>query len=383
MIIHIDMDAFYASVEERENPDLVGKPLVVAGSPDSRGVVSAANYAAREFGVRSAMPTSTALRRCRHLILLPVRMSLYVQVSRQIREIFERYTPAIEPLSVDEAFLDPTGGERLYGDAVETGRRIKTDIQRELQLVASVGVAPNKFLAKLASDHDKPDGFTVVREQEVQDFLDPMPVRRLWGVGKRTEHTLAMLGINTVRDLRNQGEALMVQKLGKHGAHLWELAHGRDNRKVITEYDAKSVSHETTFAEDIEDWKQLDAPLMQLTEAVCIRLRKKQIRGRTITLKIRDENFQTKTAAKTLVSATDDTRVVWKTIRQLLSPLSEKPFPVRLIGVGVSHFDDEPEAQQDLFSLNQNDAPSPLDKISDDIRNRFGHQAIGRGTKYK
>ncbi|MFT5116230.1 MAG: DNA polymerase-4 [Parasphingorhabdus sp.] len=383
MIIHVDMDAFYASVEEREDPGLKGKPLVVAGNPDSRGVVSAANYAAREFGVSSAMPTSIALRRCRHLIILPVRMKLYASVSQQIREIFERYTPQIEPLSIDEAFLDPSGGEKLYGSAIATAELIKNDIKRELNLVASVGVAPNKFLAKLASDHEKPDGFTVVQANQIQDFLDPMPVGRLWGVGPRSRQKLEAIGFNNVVDLRRGGEDKLVRLFGSHGSHLWNLAHGRDERKVITEYDAKSISHETTFAKDFENWSDLNPVLMQLTEAVCIRLRKKAIKGRTITLKIRSSEFKTKTVAKTLSNPTASTSLVWQVVQSLLEPLKQKPFPVRLVGVGLSHFDEDSPQQTDLFEQGRQKERTKLDSISDSIRSKFGDAAIGRGTKYK
>jgi DNA polymerase-4 len=233
MILHVDMDAFYASVEERDNPRLVGKPVIVGGKPEGRGVVAAANYEIRKFGVHSAMPTSQALRLCPAAIVLPPRMDYYAEISRQIREIFDRYTPLVEPLSLDEAFLDVTGSAGLFGPAVEIGRRIKQHIKQELNLVASVGVAPNKFLAKIASDLNKPDGFLVVEQDRVQEFLDPLPVGRLWGVGRVSNTVLEGFGIRTIGQLRAQSANVLRQKFGKTGDHLWQLAHGIDSRPVV------------------------------------------------------------------------------------------------------------------------------------------------------
>ncbi len=380
MIIHVDMDAFYASVEERENPSLKGRPLVVAGSPDARGVVSAANYAAREFGVHSAMPTSVALRRCRDLVVLPVRMSFYSDVSQQIRGIFERYTPVVEPLSLDEAFLDPGGGERLYGDAVTTARRIRNDIHRELGLVASVGVASNKFLAKLASDHEKPDGFTVVEADAVQEFLDPMPVERIWGVGPATKQRLYRSGIHTVRELRARSQEELARSLGKHGAQLWNLAHGIDPRKVNPEHETKSISHETTFAKDIDDQQMLDCILMQLTESVCLRLRRGGLKARTVTLKLRDPEFRTKTFSRTLPVLTDATSVVWNLAHEMLCQNRDKDTRhVRLIGLGVSHLGDTKRSVQvEMFDGSGRNRDNHADRVADQIRTRFGDDAIGR-----
>ena len=247
MILHIDMDAFYASVEERENPSLKGLPIIVGGRPEVRGVVAAANYESRKYGIHSAMPTSTAVKKCPELLIIKPRGELYSKVSRQIRQIFNRYTPIIEPLSLDEAFLDPHGSEKLYGDASQIGRKIKKDILDELQLVASVGVAPNKFIAKLASDHEKPDGFTVVQPRQVQDFLDPLPVSRIWGVGKAANQKLAQHRITTVAQIRHQDPEFLNDLFGQYGAQLWKLAHGIDDRVVTPDSEVKSISQETTF----------------------------------------------------------------------------------------------------------------------------------------
>jgi len=274
MIIHADMDAFYASIEERDRPELVGKPVIVGGSPEKRGVVSAANYVARKYGVHSAMPAVTARRLCPYGIYLSPRIDYYAEVSRQIRDIFERFTPLVEPLSLDEAFLDVTGSEGLFGPAVEIGRQIKQAIREELRLVASVGVAPNKFLAKIASDLKKPDALVVVEPDKVPEFLDPLPVERLWGVGRESSKVFQRLGIRTIGQLRQCPLDMLQARFGSSGEHLWELAHGRDERPVVPEREAQSISNETTFEHDIADMDVLRAWLVDLTEQVGCRLRR-------------------------------------------------------------------------------------------------------------
>src|SRR5579872_6528210 len=305
MILHVDMDAFYASVEERERPELVGKPLIVGGTPQGRGVVAAANYAVRKFGVHSAMPTSTALRLCPHAIVLRPRLDFYAEVSEQIREILYRFTPVVEPLSLDEAFVDVTGSELLFGPSIEIGRRIKREIRESLRLVASVGVAPNKFLAKIASDIEKPDGFVVVDPAGVQSFLDPLPVGRLWGVGRVTGEAFDRLGVRTIGDVRRMPLVTLTQHFGSVGEHLRQLAHGIDARPVVPDREAKSISHETTFAVDIDDREALRAWIVELAEQVGCRLRRHNLRGRTVQVKIRLADFQTITRAKTLSAATN------------------------------------------------------------------------------
>ena len=298
MILHCDMDAFYASVEERERPELVGKPVIVGGSPEKRGVVSAANYVARKYCVHSAMPAATARWLCPQGIFLPPRISYYAEISRQIREIFERFTPLVEPLSLDEAFLDVTGSEKLFGSAAEIGQKIKLTVREEIGLVVSVGVAPNKFLAKIASDLNKPDGFLVV--EKVQEFLDPLPVERLWGVGKQSSKVFERLGIRTIGQLRQWPVETLVSRFGSQGKHLWQLAHGIDDRPVVPEREAKSISHETTFEHDVDDQDVLRAWLADLTEQVGWRLRRHGLRGRTVRLKVRFADFSTITRSQTL-----------------------------------------------------------------------------------
>lgn len=287
MIIHVDMDAFYAAVEVRDNPELAGKPVIVGGSAGQRGVVSTASYEARKFGVHSAMPAVTARRLCPQGIFLPVRMSHYAQVSRQIQEVFHRYTPLVEPLSLDEAFLDVTGSEGLFGSTREIASKIKADILKEVRLVASVGVAPCKFVAKVASDFGKPDGYIVVEEGKVQEILDPLPVGRIWGVGKVAGKEFHHLGIETIGQLRQMALAEVEKQFGRWGQQFWELANGIDDRKVVPDREAKSISHETTFATDISDMEVLRAVLLELTEQVAWRLRRHELRGKTVQLKVR------------------------------------------------------------------------------------------------
>lgn len=381
MILHVDMDAFYASVEERDHPELVGKPVIVGGTPDGRGVVSAANYVVRKYGVHSAMPTRTALRLCPHAIVIRPRMSHYAQVSGQIREILDRYTPLIEPLSLDEAFLDVTGSELLFGAAPEIARRIKLEIRQELQLVASVGVAPNKFLAKIASDLQKPDALVIVSPDRIQEFLDPLPIGRLWGVGRVTGQAFERLGVQTIGQVRALSAEVLQQEFGLHGQHLWQLAHGVDDRRVIPDREAKSISHETTFAVDIRDREVLRAWLLELAEQVAYRLRRHHLRGRTIHLKLRFADFSTITRAQTVPGPTDITHEICQVAMNLLDAgLPARNLAVRLLGVGVSGFAVPGETQLSLFPDEARDRDTRLDAVRDQIQQRFGSTALNRAS---
>jgi len=372
------MDAFYASVEERENPELKGKPVIVGGSAQSRGVVSAANYVARQYGIRSAMPMSQALRRCPDVICLPVRMDLYAQVSHQIRDIFARYTPSFQPLALDEAFLDVTASEKLFGTAEQIGHMIKQDIKNELDLVASVGVAPSKFIAKIASDVNKPDGFVVVDPESVQGFLDPLPVSRIWGAGKVTVAAFDKMGITTIGQLRRQSLEWLESRFGKFGHHIWQLANGIDGRDVITDSQSKSISHETTFAEDLLNKSVLESWLLHLTEQVAWRLRKHELKGKTVNLKVRHHDFKTITRSQSLNNLTDSTDRIWQTVHMMFTHYFDGNNPVRLIGMGVSGLarKDENIEQGDLF---QKPEQSRIDQLSDDINARFGASTLSRG----
>ncbi len=381
MILHCDMDAFYASVEERDRPELVGKPVIVGGSPEKRGVVSAANYVARRYGVHSAMPSVTAHRLCPQGIYLPPRIDYYAEISGQIREIFERFTPLVEPLSLDEAFLDVTGSEHLFGPAEEIGRKIKQTIREELRLVASVGVAPNKFLAKIASDLKKPDALVVVELDKVQEFLDPLPVERLWGVGKQSSKVFQRLGIRTIGQLRQWPLDVLQARFGNSGEHLWNLAHGRDDRPVVPEREAKSISHETTFEHDISDMDVLRAWLVDLTDQVGCRLRRHRLRGRTVQLKVRFADFSLITRSCTLPEPTDITDELWREADDLLCHrLPAGHLPVRLVGMGVSGLDDTGLVQGMLFDQEERQKQSRVDTVADQIKERFGGTALRRGS---
>jgi DNA polymerase IV len=381
MILHCDMDAFYASVEERDRPELVGHPVIVGGSPEKRGVVAAANYVARKYGVHSAMPSATAHRLCPHGIYLHPRISYYAEVSRHIREIFERFTPLVEPLSLDEAFLDVTGSEHLFGSTAEVGRKIKQAVREETRLVVSVGVAPNKFLAKIASDLQKPNGFVVVEPDHVQEFLDPLPVERLWGVGKQGSKVFKRLGIRTIGQLRQWPIETLIGNFGSNGERLWQLAHGIDDRQVVPEREAKSISHETTFEQDIDDMDVLRAWLVDLTEQVGWRLRRHGLRGRTVHLKVRFADFSTITRSQTLPETTDITHELWQAADEVLCQrLPAGHLSVRLLGMGVGGLDDTRIVQGLLFDQEQRKKQAGLDAVADQIRERFGSSALRRAA---
>lgn len=384
-ILHVDMDAFYASIEVRDNPSLAGLPVCVGGPASSRGVIAAASYEARQYGVHSAMPTATARRLCPELVLLPPDFDLYTEESRKIMGIFQRYTPVVEPLSLDEAFLDVTGSERLFGDAVEIGKRIKADVLRETGLVASVGVAPTKFLAKLASDLDKPDGFRVIEEDQVRAVLDPLPVRKVFGVGPRTAKRLEGLGVRTVRDLADLPRDVVRTRFGATGLWIHDLAHGVDPRRVTPRREEKSHGMERTFAEDIEDREELRTLLLGFCEEVAFTLRDKGLRGRTITLKARYGDFRTITRTKTLDYPTNLGPRIYATAKRLLDRI--EPGALRLLGVQVSKLEDvRAPMQGTLFNgapsdsrqlwMESNRKLSEATQSLDKLRRKFGRGAV-------
>jgi DNA polymerase-4 len=380
MILHVDMDAFYASVEQRDRPELRGKPVLVGGSAEQRGVVCAASYEARKFGVHSAMPSSTARRLCPQAIFLPVRMEHYARIGKQIREIFLAFTPLVEPLSLDEAFLDVRGSQALFGPAPEIARRLKEQIRTETELIASVGVAPNKFLAKLASDTSKPDGLLVVQAEQVAEFLAPLPVGRIWGVGAKSERRLKELGLCTIGQLAAVPEQLLVDCFGDAGRHMRQLARGCDDRPVVADREAKSVSTETTFAHDIGDRQVLRSWLLELVEQLGQRIRQMGLRARTVELKFRSADFQTHTRSLTLQEPTDLTASIWRAAAELFDRrISRSLLPARLLGVGVSGLVREAAVQADLFDSDWRSKQSALDQTLDQIRARYGTDAIRRG----
>jgi DNA polymerase-4 len=379
-ILHVDMDAFYASVEQRDRPELRGRPVIVGGV-EGRGVVCAASYEARPYGVHSAMPISTARRLCPGAVFLPVRMRDYAQISRQIRSIFFSFTPLVEPLSLDEAFLDVRGCQGLFGSAPEIAAQIKVRIKTETGLVASVGVAPNKFLAKLASDHGKPDGLVVLEPDRVTDFLAPLPVGRIWGVGAKGEKRLRDLGIATIGDLASLLEKVVLDHFGEAGRQMWLLAHGQDDRAVVPDREAKSVSTETTFAHDIAARPILRAWLLELVDQLAGRLRSAGIRTRTLELKLRSSEFQTRIRSVSLRHATDLTEELWQAAGALLErSLSLELLPIRLLGVGAVNLRRDRMVQRNFFGEEERDRQAALDRAVDTIRSQYGKRAIQRGS---
>ena len=379
-IIHVDMDAFYASVEQLDHPELKGKAVIVGGDARSRGVVSAASYEARKFGVHSAMPTAQAMRRCPHAILLPVRMDRYAEVSHVIRAIFAGYTPLVEPISLDEAFLDITDSTNLFGNAEEIGRAVKKAILDQTHLTASVGIAPNKFLAKLASDLKKPDGFVVITEQNKQQILDPLPVGKIWGVGEVTEKTLKSHGIHTIGQLRTSDLEELRGIVGNGAEDLQSLARGEDDRPVEPDRQCKSLSSEQTFATDISDAATLLNVLLEQVEEVAQRLRQEKLKARTVTLKLRYGDFRTVTRSDTLREATNVTKTLWTMAERVFRQWHTRSGgPLRLLGFGVSGLAPEQAGQQMLFHDPEEDKLKRLDQVIDKIRDRYGSRAAHHG----
>ncbi len=382
-ILHVDMDAFFAAIEQHDNAEYRGKPVIVGGDPHSRGVVSTCSYEARKFGVHSAMPLREALRRCPQGIFTPVRGWRYVEVSRVIMKIMNQYTSLVEPLSLDEAFLDLTGSEALFGPAEKIAREIVGRIATELGLSASAGLAPNKFLAKLASDLKKPRGFVIITEDNMAEILEDLPVGKLWGVGPKTEGQLIGLGIRTIGMLRRITPALLVEKLGDTGRQLYRLAYGLDERLVEPNEENKSVGHEITFQNDTDDREFLAGVLLWLIEQVARRLRRHNLKGRVITVKIRDHNFKTITKRVTLIEATDFEEVIYKEALRLAGEVQWSSGKVRLIGISVSGFDTGGSLQLELFKnieATKDKSLAKLHQTMDQLRDRFGEGIVTKGT---
>ena len=383
-IMHVDMDAFYAAIEQRDNPELKGKPVIVGGSIESRGVVSTASYEARKYGVHSAMAMTEAHRRCPQGVYLPVDMQKYRRVSRQIMEIFHRFTPEVEAISLDEAFLDVTGSRKLFGTAEEIGREIKRLIQQEVQLTASVGLSYNKFLAKLASDMDKPDGFYQIRPEELESKVWPLPIRRMMGVGSKTAQMLEKMGVTTIGQLAGMNTGLLEHLLGKQGIMMHEMANGIDNRPVEPVRESKSVGRETTFPQDISEKYLLETILFTLTDDVCHTLRSSNLKGKTVSIKIRYPDFHSITRAVTLEQYTSSFEPVFAAVQQLMQHNYKDGTAVRLIGVSVSNLkkDDQIVEQQDLF---QDDTlqkkQNALNSVMDSINGKYGGDTVRRARK--
>lgn len=366
-VIHVDMDAFYASVEQRDDPSLRGRPVIVGGDPRGRGVVAACSYEARAFGVHSAMPAARALRLCPQAAVVRPDFGRYVAVSRQIRAIFHDYTPLVEPLSLDEAFLDVTDERGGLPTATAVAKTIRARIREELSLTASAGVAPVKFVAKIASDFRKPDGLTVVRPEALRAFLDPLPVGKLWGVGPRTEERLHELGLRTVGALGQYPRELLVAALGEsHGGHLHLLARGVDDRPVEPDRIAKQHGAERTFAKDLTERREMEALLREMAAEVAADLAKEGRPGRTITIKVRYPDFTTVSRSQTLPDPTDDRATLARLAAALLDRTEAGRRPVRLLGVSVGNLVEEGAPVQLPLPLGACDDDPPEDGGADD-----------------
>lgn len=383
VILHGDLDAFYASVEQRDHPEYRGKPVIVGGGPNERGVVSAASYEARAFGVHSAMPLVQAGKLCPHGIFVPGNAAAYEAASDAVMALFAERTPLVEPISLDEAFLDVTGSAHLFGGPEACARGLKRDVHEQVGLILSVGLASNKLCAKVASDLRKPDGFVVVPRGEEAAFLAPLPLRRLWGVGPKTRQVLEDLGLRTIEDLAAADPALLEARLGEHGTTIQERARGIDaDREVVAESGPpKSIGHAHTFDRDTLDRLELERTLLRLSEGVGKRLRAHALRGRTLTLQLRVAPFETRTRQRTLAEPTADDLRIYETVRALLRDAlaadrdAGRVSPVRLVGVSTSGL--VGGEQLDLFAGAR---VSRLNAALDAVRSRFGDDALDRAS---
>jgi len=383
-IIHLDMDAFFPAVEVLDDPTLRGKCVIVGGT-SNRGVVASASYEARTVGIHSAMSIVEARRRCPDGVFLPVRMGRYKEISRTVFAIFKRYTPLVEPLSIDEAFLDVSGSMRLFGSPPEIASAIKRDVLRELNLSVSAGVATNKSIAKIASDYQKPDGLTVVKPGTEQQFLNPLPIERLWGAGPTTCKSLRLLGVTTIGDLARLSPALLTAKFGKQGETMHRLARGIDKRAVENAQGLKSVGNEETFDRDVLDIDVAKQELLALTTKVGGRLRHAGIVGRTISLKVKYNDFKQITRSTTLTNPVDDGGIIYRTCCSLLEKTEVGSRPVRLLGITVSNLCDPGSPQQQgLFDdIAGNEKTGRLNQAIDNIQDTFGEGTILPGTLLK
>src|SRR3954447_16764592 len=382
-ILHVDMDAFFAAIEVLDDPSLRGKPVLI-GSDDLRGVVATASYEARVYGCHSAQPMAVAKRNCPHAIVVPCHFSRYREMSDRIFAIFDEFSPSVQPLSIDEAFLDLTGTEQLQGPAEQVARTLKERIRRDTGLTASIGVAPNKFLAKLASDLNKPDGLTVIRAEDVDRVLPPLPVTKIWGIGPKTAKRLDGMCIRTITDLRRASDETLTRFFGDDAERVRRLAHGQDDRPVETDDQTKQISQENTFRTDVQDRDVVLNELLEQVQQVARRLRKHGLRAGGVTLKIRYGEFKTITRSRALDEPTDRTDVLWQTPRDVFGEWADASFqPVRLIGMAARSLTRGGGGQMSLFADPKDEKQQRLDRAVDAIAARFGSDALRRGATPK
>ncbi|WP_305043412.1 DNA polymerase IV [Geoalkalibacter sp.] len=374
-ILHLDLDAFYASVEQREEPALRGRPVIVGGH-EKRGVVCAASYEARRFGVRSAMPMTRALSLCPQAVVRPVRMALYQDVSRQVFAIYARFTDTIEALSIDEAFLDVAASRRLFGAGLVIAEQIRAAVRRETCLSVSAGVAPNKLLAKLASEAAKPDGLLEIRAERIDEFLLPLPVTALWGIGSVTAEKLARCGVTRVADLRRLSRPALLARFGVQGSQLYDLARGLDQRPVVARDALKSVGHEDTYGEDLMDLEDILRQLLDLSERVAARLRRSDLQGRCLTLKVKYADFQQCTRSRTLNQGLSNGGELFALAKELLTLTEAGRRPLRLLGLSLSALEPLGAGQSELFDEPRRERLARLDRAVDQVRERYGRRGI-------
>ncbi len=377
----MDMDAFFAAIEQRDNPHLAGRPVIIGADPRGglgRGVVSTCSYEARRFGVHSAQPISLAHQLCPQAVFLPVDGKKYSRVSDVIFNLLYDFTPDIEPISIDEAFLDMTGSVHFYKSPHEMCLKIKEEIRKKINLTASLGMAPNKMIAKIASDLGKPDGLLEVKPDEVLKFLWPLPIEKLWGVGPKTKQLLNAREILCVGDLAQIPLQKLSEEFGEHGRHLYELSHGIDDREVQVNEEIKSIGHEHTFERDTDDRSAIESVLLSLSEQVSRRLRKNNLKGRTLTVKIRLKGFTTYSRAHTFSERTNFVENIFSQAKEIFNTFYKKGMMIRLIGVRMTQFDDS-YVQDSLFDDVKEQKKEKIHHVVDIIKDKFGEHAIHRG----
>jgi DNA polymerase-4 len=375
-ILHVDMDAFYASVAELDNPQYKGKALVVGAGV--RGVVLSANYEARKFGIRAAMPVGRAKRMAPHAIFIAPEHHRYAEISERVMTIFNSFTPLVEPISLDEAFLDVTGSQKLFGDGRAIASKIREQVEAEEGITCSVGIAQSKFIAKLASQHCKPNGMLEIKSDRILEFLHPLPVRALWGVGPKTAESLDRLGLHTVADIANTPRSTLIRALGDAtGESLYELAWGRDYRDVIPDEPEKSIGSEETFARDIDSPEEILAEFLRMTEKATARLRERGLFAKTITMKIKFADFTTLSRAKTVPIGIDSTQETYEIVKKLYLALRNEGARIRLVGVSLSNLIEQAPVQLELGARDRGwrDADTAIDKA----KARFGRGSVRPG----
>jgi DNA polymerase-4 len=379
-ILHVDMDAFYASVAELDNPQYKGKALVVGAGV--RGVVLSANYEARKFGIRAAMPVGRAKRMAPHAIFIPPEHHRYSEISERVMTIFNSYTPLVEPISLDEAFLDVTGSQKLFGTGREIAAKIREQVEKEEGITCSVGIAPSKFIAKLASQHCKPNGMLEIKSDRILEFLHPLPVRAIWGVGPKTAESLDRLGLHTVADIANTARTTLIRALGDAtGESLYELAWGRDYRDVVADEPEKSIGNEETFSRDIDSPEEILREFLRMSEKATARLRDANLFAKTITIKIKFADFSSITRSKTLPLAIDGTHQTYEVVKKLYLALRNDGARIRLVGVSLSNLHEDVPVQLELGARERGwrEADSAIDKATA----RFGRASVRPGRLIK